>query len=168
MPKHTRPNPQKAVLKALRPVYLTDEAQRERIVCKAPRPWPLWRERGITQDMRERHGPNNPLLRDVTHAYENGYYSVLVRPIQTDEGEACHLMISSLDPFPVRDWHDLMRIKDELVGRDAIAFEVYPAACDVVDGANLTHLWVPAERLAARLSPYSIIFDRPETGGRDA
>jgi len=40
------------------------------------------------------------------------------------------------------DWRDMMRIKNELVHRDAEAFELYPAMKRVCDEANQFHLWV--------------------------
>ena len=38
-------------------------------------------------------------------------------------------------------WDTLQAIKNELLGPDAVAVEVYPAASDVVNEANLRHLW---------------------------
>ena len=40
------------------------------------------------------------------------------------------------------DWRDMMRIKNELVHRDAEAFELYPAMNRICDEANQYHLWV--------------------------
>lgn len=43
---------------------------------------------------------------------------------------------------PVRSWVDLQRIKNDLVGPDRVAFEVYPQAGCSVDQAHVYHLWV--------------------------
>ncbi len=40
------------------------------------------------------------------------------------------------------DWRDMMRIKNELISRDAEAFELYPRMDRVCDEANQFHLWV--------------------------
>lgn len=165
MARDTRPNPRKALAKVLRPVYLTDEQQRDRMMCKQPRPWPLWRERDVQERLHAEGRAGNPLLATVTAAYENGYYSVLLRPVRTPDGEAVHLMISCLDPFPVRDWHDLMRIKNELVGPEWTAVEVYPPAGDVVDGADLTHLWVLPPALQQRMAAFTLMVARPAPEG---
>lgn len=60
------------------------------------------------------------------------------------------LMVRRRDGRPVREWTHLQRIKDELVGPERTAVEVYPARADVVDTAHMYHLWLipPGERLA--------------------
>lgn len=40
-----------------------------------------------------------------------------------------------------RDWRDFQRIKNELVGEEAEAAELYPAESRLVDCANQFHLW---------------------------
>lgn len=53
-----------------------------------------------------------------------------------------HLSIIPLNGQPVRSWSDLQAIKNELVGAENFAVEVYPAESRLVDcGANY-HLWV--------------------------
>jgi hypothetical protein len=42
---------------------------------------------------------------------------------------------------PIKDWRDLQRIKNELVGEDHEAVELYPAESRLVDTANQYHLW---------------------------
>lgn len=39
-------------------------------------------------------------------------------------------------------WDELQRIKNECLGEDVWCVEVYPAQDDVVDVANMRHLWV--------------------------
>lgn len=76
----------------------------------------------------------------------NNIYSVQEVPQATEWGEVLCLMIARHDKQPIRSWPDLQRIKDELIGCDRVAVEVYPAAADVVDQAPMSHLWVlPAE-----------------------
>jgi hypothetical protein len=44
-------------------------------------------------------------------------------------------------------WDDLQRIKREIGFGDVAAIEVYPADDDLVDVANVRHLWIPNEPL---------------------
>lgn len=93
--------------------------------------------------------------RDIREAYANDLYAVLVRPMETEWGRVRHLAIrttSNLEP----PWRDKQRIKDELFGPDFTAVEVMPPAGEVVDQADMYHIWV----LPARMTlPFSI-FDR--------
>jgi hypothetical protein len=45
----------------------------------------------------------------------------------------------------VHDWRDLQRIKNELVGPECEAVELYPAESRLVDTANQYHLWADAD-----------------------
>lgn len=69
--------------------------------------------------------------------YANSRYQVHVRTV--DSG--VHLSIKRLDQLPIHDWRDLQRIKDELVGPDCEAVELYPASERLVDTSNQYHLW---------------------------
>ena len=51
-----------------------------------------------------------------------------------------HLSIKRLDKEPIHDWRHLQRIKNELVGANCEALELYPAEDRVVDTANQYHL----------------------------
>jgi hypothetical protein len=68
----------------------------------------------------------------------NSRYQVLVRETG---GTAVHLSIKRLDQSPIRDWRDLQRCKDELVGGECEAIELYPAHSRLVDTTNQYHLW---------------------------
>ena len=52
-----------------------------------------------------------------------------------------HLAVSSLSGIRPT-WPEMQRIKNELVGSDATAIEVYPPERDVIDQADMFHLWV--------------------------
>ena len=56
------------------------------------------------------------------------------------------LSIRTADRRPVHDWRHLQRIKNELVGPEHEAVEVFPAESRLVDSANQYHLFVLAER----------------------
>lgn len=53
-----------------------------------------------------------------------------------------HLAIRRHDGTEILGWDILQRIKNEIVGRDRIAVEVFPAADDLVNEANMRHLFV--------------------------
>jgi hypothetical protein len=75
--------------------------------------------------------------------YENSRYQVIARERQSPElGPYVHLTIRSTDGAPRHDWRDFQRIKNELVGEEAEAVQLYPAESRLVDTANHYHLWV--------------------------
>jgi hypothetical protein len=79
--------------------------------------------------------------------YVNSRYQVMLRP---SGGDMIHLSIKRIDQEPVRSWRDLQRIKNELVGPECEAVELYPAESRLVDSANQYHLFVltnPAQRI---------------------
>lgn len=79
----------------------------------------------------------------------NSRYQVNIR-IMPDAGmgDICHLSIKRIDKERVgrERYRDFMRIKDELIGPEYEAVEIYPARSDEVDTANQYHLWVMLQR----------------------
>lgn len=54
-----------------------------------------------------------------------------------------HIRIERIDMRPIRcGWDMLQRIKNEILGRDTTAVEVFPAEADKVDEINARHLFV--------------------------
>lgn len=53
-----------------------------------------------------------------------------------------HLSIKRIDKQPVHDWRDFQTIKNELVGPENEAVELYPAESRLVDTSNQYHLFV--------------------------
>lgn len=72
----------------------------------------------------------------------NNKYSVQFFEQYTGWGTIEHLIIRRHDSKPVRSWADMQRIKNELVGSDRTAVELFPAEKDLADEGNLYHLWV--------------------------
>jgi len=71
-----------------------------------------------------------------------------------DEGElGVRLTVNRTAMRPDGEWEDgitwdeLQAIKREIGYGDYYAIEVYPKDADLVDLANMRHLWVPAEDL---------------------
>lgn len=83
--------------------------------------------------------------------YSNDVYVVQLQVI--DDG--MHLVIWRHDHAPVGSerWCDFMQIKNEVLGDDASAVELYPPRRQVVDDANQYHLWAYAD---GRSFPFGI------------
>ncbi|WP_349627722.1 hypothetical protein [Rhodopseudomonas sp. BR0C11] len=91
-----------------------------------------------------------------TTAHKNKVFAVLERRL--DSGVR-HLAVTSLSEIRPT-WREMQRIKDELAGPDKTAVEVYPPATEVIDAANMFHLWVLPDAL-----PFSL-HDRAATTPR--
>lgn len=83
-------------------------------------------------------------MRWRSHCFVNNRYSVQITDEDTDWGPVVHLWIRRHDGSPTRSWSDLQTIKNELVedGEKSVAVEVFPPVAELVDQANMTHLWV--------------------------
>lgn len=77
---------------------------------------------------------------EFTKAHRNNIFSVLDRDL--DDGYR-HLAVASLSGVRPT-WWEMQRIKDEIAGKDATAVEVYPPHHEIVDDADMFHLWVMA------------------------
>jgi hypothetical protein len=80
--------------------------------------------------------------------YKNNKYQVAVYQREASEPgwpAMIHLSIKRLDKQTVHDWRDLQRIKNELVGPEHEAVELYPAESRLVDSANQYHLFCLAD-----------------------
>jgi hypothetical protein len=78
--------------------------------------------------------------------YANSIYMVFVdRQTDLAEGELknkmTHLSIKRKDKRPCNSWSDFQAIKNELVGEEVDAVEVYPKESNLVNTANQYHLW---------------------------
>ena len=69
--------------------------------------------------------------------YQNDKYLVAVRATE----DFTHLSIRRLDRGHAKDWREFQQIKNELLGEDIEAVELYPKQSRVVDAANQYHLW---------------------------
>ena len=78
--------------------------------------------------------------------FVNDTYSVTVSPPMDTFGQVwhpfIHLAIMRHDKQPAHSWSDLQVIKNELVGVEHEAIEIYPAESRLVDMAAQYHLWV--------------------------
>lgn len=72
---------------------------------------------------------------------QGGKYVVLSRVIMTKIGEVEHLAIRNKDNSDI-PWAEKYRIKNELIGRNRTAIEVFPDTDRLVDAAGMYHLWI--------------------------
>jgi hypothetical protein len=73
-------------------------------------------------------------------------YQVVRREFATWDGKPLvHLAISRHTGREVRDWRILQQIKNQLVGEECEAVELFPAESRLVDTCNVTHLWCIAD-----------------------
>lgn len=95
----------------------------------------------------------NGWCKQVRHVLANNLYVVLIRPFLDEQGnEVTHLAIrtaSQLEP----PWRDMQRIKNEICGEEATAVQVMPPASELVDEADMYHMWVLSSRLPFTLAP---------------
>lgn len=89
-----------------------------------------------------------PAVRNIKRAVRNDFWIVQMYEFDCAIGRLQHLMIRSVD-FPrgpgsghEPSWQDLQRIKNELCGQDAEAVHVHPRQADVMDQADMYHLFV--------------------------
>jgi hypothetical protein len=75
--------------------------------------------------------------------FRNSIYQVEVRGVMGKPpfGRIIWLSFKTLDKQPRHDWREMQRIKNELVGADFEAVELYPAEDRMVDTSNQYHLW---------------------------
>lgn len=116
----------------------------------APQPWTPFVEVPITDKMRAqlRDGGDPQWDDPNTHLVVNNRYTVWLRWCRIAQdaphfaGErVIHLSIKRNDKGTLRDWRHLQRIKNELVGAEVEAVELFPADSRLVDEANQYHLW---------------------------
>jgi hypothetical protein len=89
--------------------------------------------------------PTAQVVDEEFSMWQNNRYVVLKRRVKADEASwpaLIHLSIRRLDRLPIKDWRDLQRIKNELVGLECEGIELYPAESRLVDMSNQFHLFV--------------------------
>lgn len=81
--------------------------------------------------------------REATQCFVNEVYQVNIQEIKDTDGRPwMYLSIKRRDKKPIHDWRALQRIKNELVGEEYEAIEIYPRESELIDEANQYHLWV--------------------------
>jgi len=81
---------------------------------------------------------------ETTEYWTNDLYQVQVRryPSKKPGVNAVHINIRRRDGEAcIRDWRHFQQIKNELLGPECEAIEIYPAESRLVDTSNKYHLW---------------------------
>jgi len=78
----------------------------------------------------------------LDHCWRNNHHAVQLSRMSTQWGIVDHLWISRHDGRAIRSWPELQVIKDHVGGAERVAVEVFPAKSELVDHANMYHLWV--------------------------
>lgn len=111
------------------------KANRQRLKTLA-KSWGEWEERKPSKEEAA------PFGLSPDFCYLNNRYHVQVYMVQTEWGMMAQMTIGRHGDLAPITWDELQRIKDELAGEDETAVEVYPAAENLVNKANLRHLWI--------------------------
>lgn len=112
--------------------FLRQEAKR--VVTQATsKKWTPWEE-CIADDM------------PFTRAVKNNHYVVMfMHSTPSRFGDVQRILIRDNLERPIHNWQDFQRIKDELFGKESVAIEFYPKRSELIDDANIYHLWVLPE-----------------------
>lgn len=78
---------------------------------------------------------------EMDRVYSNKKYSVMIRTVVTDWGVIEHAAIRNVSGTDI-PWKEKQRIKNEIFGEEYTAIEVFPKESELVDEANMYHLWV--------------------------
>jgi hypothetical protein len=128
-----------------------------------PREWGEWyigdySNAGKPENITQEQWEEMLKWREETKCFVNDLYQVNVKEIKDEDGRPwMYLSIKRRDKKPIHDWRALQRIKNELIGEEFEAIEIYPRESELVDEANQYHLWV-MER--GRISPVGFRYGR--------
>lgn len=80
-------------------------------------------------------------MRELDAAYRSpdGQFVIMTRTIRTEWGQVIHATITS---HQEPTWSEKQWIKNQLFGPEAHAIEVFPKESQLVDEADMYHLWI--------------------------
>ncbi|KYG90808.1 hypothetical protein A0U40_17930 [[Bacillus] sp. KCTC 13219] len=83
---------------------------------------------------------------ELDRVYRQGNeYVVMVRTLETTWGTIQHACMRNISGTDI-PWAEKQRIKNEIFGDEAHAIEVFPKESNLIDEANMYHIWVlPSE-----------------------
>jgi len=117
-------------------------------IPERPVEWGTWEWRNHLADPRTRAyretpvSPTYPTRMKLKRACLNDVYSVQFFEDESAWGKIDHVLIRRHDQGTVVPWSDMQRIKDELLGPERVAVQVFPPQSQLIDQANCYHLWV--------------------------
>ena len=83
--------------------------------------------------------PSGHWAHGIHTTHTNERLICMVRDVQTPWGVMRHLFIRTM--LGELSWSEKQRLKDEIFGADAVAAEVFPGTCRLVDEAEGYHMW---------------------------
>jgi hypothetical protein len=112
-----------------------------------PRAWGEWHNGDYSTDkpdhISQEQWEEMLKWREATQCFVNEVYQVNIQEIKDTDGRPwMYLSIKRRDKKAIHDWRALQRIKNELVGEEYEAIEIYPRESELIDEANQYHLWV--------------------------
>jgi hypothetical protein len=104
------------------------------------------REAGRTSKWLKKLSPKelhqgNGWFGEMDKVWVNDKYCVMARTIQTEWGTVHHACIRNVSGGDI-PWREKQKIKNELWGKEYTAIEVFPKESELVDAANMYHLWI--------------------------
>ena len=76
---------------------------------------------------------------DRVYKRDDGRFVCMFRDVKTEWGEVTHVTITA---HHKPSWADKQQIKNELFGKESVAIEVFPKESELVDHADMYHLWI--------------------------
>lgn len=103
------------------------------------------------EDVIKNYVPDEqPMAREMlgnSRIFVNNKYEVVAKEVTTAIGDMIQLSIHRIDQDYLVDWRDLQRIKNELIGPEAEGVELFPAESRLVDGSNLSIMYVLKQKM---------------------
>ncbi len=102
--------------------------------------WGEWEDIFIEKESKKR-GISSLVPEKIKQFWKNNLYTVQAYEVDN----LLKLMIRRNDETTSVSWADKQRIKNELVGEEEIAIEVFPPKSKLVNEANIYWLWILPE-----------------------
>lgn len=99
---------------------------------------PTWQEIKATSGCTEQEAKDKVNWLNNQAVWANNLYQVNVEFMP---GERAHLIIRRLDKQAIHSWQHFHEIKNQLLGPECEAVEIYPKESQLVDEKNHYHLW---------------------------
>lgn len=96
-----------------------------------------WTKHPSPKDLKKGSGWFREL--DRVYRRNDNQFVCMMRDLHTDWGNVTHVTITAFQP---PSWAEKQQIKNELFGKESVAIEVFPKESELVDQADMYHLWV--------------------------
>jgi hypothetical protein len=119
------------------------DALRDDLKAKPPEYFEKWIGPGCDRAKIEEYIDETVLRSAGGERWNNDKYQVVIFDADTkgDFPPMWHISIKRHDRYPVFNWRDIQTLKNQLVGPENEAVQLFPAESRLVDGANQYHLF---------------------------